>query len=52
MTEVPIGGYNKLLFNVGLTNDQNAMIPADFPAGHPLNNTGALVVRLGKLYLL
>ncbi|MEZ4950778.1 MAG: MbnP family protein [Saprospiraceae bacterium] len=39
MTEVPIGGYNKLLFNVGLTNDQNAMIPADFPAGHPLNNT-------------
>lgn len=37
--DLPINGYRGLDFNVGLTNELNAMLPADFPASHPLSNT-------------
>ncbi|MCB0661500.1 MAG: hypothetical protein KDC24_02075 [Saprospiraceae bacterium] len=38
-TQMPVGGYQSVEFNVGLTNELNAMIPSDFPASHPLSNT-------------
>jgi hypothetical protein len=37
--DMPVSGYRGLDFNVGLTNELNGMIPADFPASHPLSNT-------------
>lgn len=37
--DIPISGFLRTEFNIGLTEEQNSKKPADYPADNPLSNT-------------
>ena len=40
INDVPAQAYTGLSFGIGVPQDLNAMVPADFPSNNPLSNTG------------
>lgn len=36
---IPSGSYSSLSFDIGVPQELNAMVPAEFPSDHPLSNT-------------